>query len=111
MRGSRSKDCNVDLGLAILKRRIEWMIENNYPPDLIAQFRTFEAMAYYCGCSRENIRLVYKKGLRKLRIALQFRDVESWLQLREILETIDTRDRQPAIKNGQNYRQRATAIR
>jgi DNA-directed RNA polymerase sigma subunit (sigma70/sigma32) len=60
MKGRPSKDCNIDLGLAILSAMTS-------PP------HTHHTIACYCGCSWQRIWQIEQRALRKCRAAL-YRD-------------------------------------
>jgi hypothetical protein len=62
MRGQRRSDCSIDEGLAI----ISYVTAKHSP----RRCWTYEEQAYICGCSRERMRQIAERGLRKCRIRL-----------------------------------------
>jgi DNA-directed RNA polymerase sigma subunit (sigma70/sigma32) len=57
MKGRLARNANIDLGLAILASTSE-------PP------HTCQAIAAYCGCSRQRIQQIEQKALRRLTVTL-----------------------------------------
>jgi hypothetical protein len=81
VQGRKPSDCDIELGLAILRRRTWWLIEQGYDARTIGTFRTCQAIAAYSGCSRQNIQMIYEGAMRKIRVALRFRNKELWQEL------------------------------
>lgn len=57
---------------------------------------TFDDIAAWCDCSRQNVEMIAAGALRKIRNALMFRDREVWEELRAHLTLFA--DRQPAAR-------------
>ncbi len=72
MRGKRSADCNIDLGLEISACSLKF-----------GETRTQVEIAAFCGCTPQAIDLIEKKALRKLRKALFLRKNPELLDLIE----------------------------
>jgi hypothetical protein len=71
MKGKRSPDCNIELGLAILGSK-EWRdIRTRWQRRLrLSSVPTFDEIAALCDCRWQSIRLIEQKTLRKCRIRL-----------------------------------------
>jgi hypothetical protein len=69
MRGKRSKDCDIDLGLAVAG------LSKNLGALRNTRLLTADVIASFCGCSRTAIQLIERPALRKMRFRLS-RDPE-----------------------------------
>jgi len=71
MRGKKSKDCNIPLGLAICGTK-EWReLRKRWHKRLrLSPYPTCEEMAALCGCRRQAIEQRVTKALRKMRFRL-----------------------------------------
>lgn len=88
MKGRPQRNKNVDLGLAVLELMES---EGKIRPPL-----TYEVIGSACGVSRERIRQIAARALRKIRTRLMFgneQEQEMWRELSETFRILDKRDK------------------
>ncbi len=79
MKGQLSKGAAIDLGLEISRATLE-----------PGERRTCTELSYYCSCTKQNISVIFQRGLRKCRLAL-YRDKHLQKELNEYLKTLHLR--------------------